>query len=470
MNPDDKIEEGLNKWRNNKGVGSIFIPAPFDNRYFILGALMKMYASNPNREILVIVPTYDDRTSFIELITTVNDEETNKEFKHLVDAKWLKIYTISIFDKWASIPEYKIVMFLNPTEFNDIAFRLLNRSKFKLVVMNKLVTDKQTELMKVCPTLDDYTTFVNNELRASTPVEEYRIGVTIPEDTDDYKLLQYYNEYISTSLNIFGSFDTIQKCRVGDQTFNMSAMQICQQIATENGWHDHLDMSIEFNVQIDTLYNPNSISERANKTYEIIRLRQELVSCYKGKLEEINKIVEENPAKKILIINKKASFARMVTEYLNTYSIVPVAGNYHTDLEKIPAVNLLGKPVFVKNGENKGERKVMGARAQCTLNVQRFNANMIRVLSANNAPDKSLAIDVDIVIITSPLCEDIRSYIYRLGNVNFSTKLQLFSIYVINSFEIDKLQGKIIGKNHTIKKDCEIGVINENNSSFIIAD
>ena len=70
----------------------------------------------------------------------------------------------------------------------------------------------------------------------------------------------------------------------------------------------------------------------------------------------------------------------------------------------------------------------MGWKAQMTLNQNRYNDNQLQCLSLANSPDKSLCVYVDVVIITSPLCEDIEAYLYRLSNVSFNPeKIKLFS-------------------------------------------
>ena len=46
-------------------------------------------------------------------------------------------------------------------------------------------------------------------------------------------------------------------------------------------------MTIPINVQIDELYNPSSIRDRALQTYEIIRKRNKLLTDYDGKLDKI---------------------------------------------------------------------------------------------------------------------------------------------------------------------------------------
>ena len=134
-------------------------------------------------------------------------------------------------------------------------------------------------------------------------------------------------------------------------------------------------------------------------------------------------------------------------------------------------VDEYGNPVFIKSGKEKGKRKSMGCKAQMTLNEHKFNLDKIRCLSLSNSPDKSLSVDVDIVIITSTTCEDIKSYLYRLSNVNFkSGKIKLFSIFCKNTIEQQKLFSKTIQETHIIVNKDEIMADVENKFDFLIAD
>ena len=83
----------------------------------------------------------------------------------------------------------------------------------------------------------------------------------------------------------------------------------------------------------------------------------------------------------------------------------------------------------------------------------------------------NLNIKVDTIIITSPLCDDIKSYMYRLANVYYPNgKIKLYSIYVKNSIEQSRLQNKSLANNHKIVNKSENLVISENNSYFVLVD
>ena len=467
------FEDAILNWRDNKGVGTAMIPAPFNDKIMVLGVLQRIYNNKSDTDTLIITQTFQERMDIIEFITTQpNDDENNTEFKHLIQTKIIKIYTVDLINRYKGKLSPRVCILYHPEALSGIMVRLLSLVKFRLVVLNKLnLSSKDIQTIYDCaPLLDAFKQNELDEARVSTPVEDMWIGVDIPEDTEEGKLLKYYNEYIATSISIFGSFDIMQQANLGNQALNISANQICDQIARENGWDEHLDMSIELNIQLDSLYNPGSIKERAFQTYEIIRKRAQLLSDYEGKLEPILNIIKENTDSKILIINKRGDFANKVTDYINN-NYIKICGNYHDKVDPVPLLDYNGKPVCYKSGPNKGKHRYLAAQGQKTLNEKRFNNNEIRVLSTTAAPDKNLNIAIDIIIITSPQCEDIKSYMYRLSNVGYNNnKIKLYNIYIKNTLEQSKLENKPKAHIHTIVNNCENSVVSENNSDFIVVD
>lgn len=473
MDASKLFTDAINHWRDAKGIGTALIPPPLNDKIMILGVLQRMYSKTSDITSLIVVNNFTERREIIEFLTSQEDEENNNEFKKLIDSKKIKIFTSNFIEDDKFNMRVNVTIVYHCEEIGNNVYRLLSNSKFRLVVLNrlKLSNNDITRLYAVCPLLSDFKQNEIDSLRTSTPVEEMRIGVDVPKDTDTYKLLQYYDEFIATSLNIFGSFDNIQLARVGYAKGNISATQFCYNLASENGWNENLDMSIDLNVQIDSLYNPANIRDRASKTYEIIRNRGKLLANYDAKLDEILKIVSENLDKHILIINKHGEFATKVTDYLNNMLQKEVCGNYHDKVDPIPASDVYGNPIYIKSGKNKGERKTMSYQAQKTLNEQRFNLGIINVLSTNNSPDKELNIPIDIIIITSPQCEDIESYIYRLSNVRYTTNvIKLYSLYIKNSVEENKLCTKQISETHIlIENEQKNEKINEK-FDFVIVD
>lgn len=470
INPGDLFINAINHWRDEKGIGTAIIPHPLNDKLMVLGVLQKIYARSPTANVVIITKSFSDRQSIVEFITQQEEsEENNEEFKNLISNNKLKVFTDNYIKTYNTTSYPLLCILYQPETICEKVLEYVRRCKFKLIVLNKLLNNYEdiSKLYKVAPLLSDFQQAEVELVRLSTPVEETQIGIDIPADDNIYKLLEYYNEYITTSINIFGSFDIINQANIGNQQLNISSTQICYKIAQENGWNEHLDMNIEFNVEIDKLYNPNNLKERASKTYEIIRERSKLLSDYNGKLDVILDIIRKNKDKKILIINKRGEFASEVTDFINTFSETEVCANYHDKIDNIPAVTITGEPVYYKSGNKKGQRKMMGAKAQKTLNEEKFNNNIINILSTNNSPDKDLSIDVDVIIITSPMCEDIKSYMYRLSKLYFRNHhLDLYTLYCRNTNEEKLIDKNSILSNHNIKNDID----DENISDFIVVD
>lgn len=471
MNENGEIfENAINHWRDNKGIGTAIIPHPLNDKLIILGILQRMYSKSSSINVVIITNSFNERQSIIEFITQQEDlKENNEEFKNLISSGKIKVFTDN-FIKTCKINKYPALCILyRPDTICDEISDYVRKCKFKLVVLNKYLNNYEdvSKIYKIAPLLEDFKQAEVEAIRLSTPVEEIQIGINIPEDSNVSELLKYYDEYITTSITIFGSFDIMKQANTGNSQLNISATQICLQIAEENGWDEHLDMNIEFNIEIDKLYNPNNLRERASKTYEIIRERSKLLSDFEGKLDVISDIVKENKDKKILIINKRAEFASQVTDFLNCSFGGDVCANYHDKVENIPAITLVGEPIYYKTGSKKGERKYIASKAQKTFNEERFNKDYIHILSTNNAPDKDLSIDVDIIIITSPMCEDIKSYMYRLSKVYFRSRcLKLYTLYCSNTNEQKLIEKKQLTTNHIVKNSSAT----ENISDFIVAD
>ena len=473
MTADDLFEQAALNWRDNKGVGTAFVPAPLNDKVLVYQILAKTYARSPTTFTVILTEDFNTRTEIIEFLTHQDDEENNAEFKKLVDNKLIRVFTTHfiITGGWNSAAQ--LCIWYRPNGYHLGVALYFDRCRFKLIITNKVFTKSEdsTGIYKLAPLLDCFKQAELDELRVSSPVEDMWIGVTIDPMSEVWRLYKYYCKYIETSLNIFGSFDIMQQARIGNEKLNISAATICAQIAQENGWNEHLDMSYDFNQKIDDLYNPNALRERATQTYEVIRNRSQLVSDYEGKLEKILDVVKKHSGDKILIISKRGEFANKVTEYLNNYSETDICGNYHNKVDDIEAVDINGNPIYIKSGKEKGKRKAMGFKAQMTLNEHKFNANKIHCLSLSNSPDKSLNVDVDIIIITSPLCEDIKSYFYRLSNISLnSEKIKLFSIFCKNTIEQQKLFNKPAEETHLIVNKAEIMDAIENKSDFLIVD
>lgn len=462
-------EDGIEQWRMSKGIGTAVIPAQINYMPFVFGILQRIYSRSPTSRVLVSTPTFEDRATLIELLTHQEDEKINEHIKTLLDKKLLRIYTESFAKAYVPQVPHLLTIFIQPTSFDVLLFSALERSRFKLVVLDKLPDANSMNLLNSkCPILP---VFKANEViaaRASTPVEEMLIGVDITDEATKTKLGKC-EEYINTSVTVFGSLAVLEKCRTGDATLNMSSAQMCSMIAEENGWSSNLDMSFPLNVQIDALYNPNALQERAKSTYEIIRTRSNILSDYMGKLDAILDIVKENIDKKILIINKRAEYASIVNDFLNNSLDRKRCLPYHDKLAPVALLDDAGKPILIKTGSHKGEQKIIAQKAQKTLNQKKFNMNEANILSTSSSPDKDLAIDVQVIIITSPKCNNIEDYIYRLSKVNYiDNSIKVYTLFCKDSVEEKLALQRTQSQSHRIVNKSENNIMFDENLGVIV--
>ena len=106
--------------------------------------------------------------------------------------------------------------------------------------------------------------------------------------------------------------------------------------------------------------------------------------------------------------------------------------------------------------DRKGAPIYMAEKAQKSENLRLFNDGYINVLSANNSIDKSLYGEIDILIITSPLCSSVRDIKYRVPNLVFSSiPNEVYKVYCANTTEQNKLEKEVKGNNDEIVKNCE---------------
>lgn len=467
------FEQAIEEWRINKGIGTAIIPSKLNDKTLILGILQRVYSKPNFSRTFIITNTFDERAQLVEFLTHQKDnEENNEEFKKLIDNKSIKVVSKNLVESnlFTLNGIFSLVILYHIDEISNPIEVALRKGKFKLVIINKLLNDEdRTKLYTICPLLNVFKQNEVEAVRLSTPVEEMLIPIEIISEKD-VKALKWYNNYISASISIFGDLATMDKARIGDKITNQSAEAICRQIAKDNGWNKTLDMSIEYNKQIDVLFNPNALYERAKNTYNTIRERTNFLTDYKDKIRTVREIVENNSDKKILIISKRGDFANIISNYLNTNCEVPICKPFHDKLTPIIELDEYGHYITYKSGTKAGKPKEIGAQAQCTKYMSMFNNSFIRCLSVSNSPDKRLNIDVDIVIITSPLCNTIEEYLYRLDKIKFNSPIKLYTLYVTNSLEQRQLEKRKLPVSHVLLNNIKNNVAYDKNNDVVIVD
>lgn len=112
---------------------------------------------------------------------------------------------------------------------------------------------------------------------------------------------------------------------------------------------------------------------------------------------------------------------------------------------------------------------MFGWQAQSTMNEARFNNNSINVLSIKSASNVKLKIACDLVIFTSPLCDDIFEFKKRFSNVLFAGDYTLlYKIYCNNTTENKLIETQVKNNNIKIINETEECIYLDENSGDIV--
>lgn len=458
-NKDKLVNQVINSFQRLRGKASVYCFSKDVIPEIVYNVINLFTKKHENGLITIVVDCYETRKQIKEYL--------NEHIKEYVNRN-IRILTITYVNE-----RYNYVNDLIITVGVNDNFSILNKlnkeNKFMLAILTKNIMDNNfiNNIRNILPCIDtaDLDIAIRHD-NIYSPVEEHRYGVELSDD--DRELYNKYTDYITTCISIFGELSNIEKCKKGDDKLGISAADFRNTIAYENGWREDLDTNIPFMKQIDDIYNPNILFERACTFYTITKQRRDLVCDNDAKLEVIKNICLDNKDKKILIISKRGEYAAKITKYLNENSDIK-CGDYHDCIEDAIAVDDMGIPILVKSGVNKGKPRVVGAQAQSSLNERRFNAGYINALSIKSASNIKLKIACDIVILTSSLCDNIIEVKSRFTDIVFnSVPTKTFRVYCNSTIENDKLNKEKENTLFTIINETENNVLYDENSGDII--
>lgn len=458
MNTTKLVNTILDGFQKNKGRASFYLNSNTAVNVIVVNTILKFTAKHKGQQILIVVDCWETRQSIKKALGANSITEENGYDIKILSEDYVKITY--------GYPQKLIITVGVNTNVNLIKHLVTNsnyHNGFVMAIFTKPIMEHKIRfdvhsLLRNIAT-DEFCSTIS-EVYVYSPVEERRVDIKL--DNSDILKYNQYTDYINKCVTIFGNTGIIEKCKYGDKEHNISAQEFRYNLAVSNGWNEHLDTSIEFQKQIDDIYNPNSLNEYAHNFYSFTRLRRDFVTDYEGKFPEILKIVEENRNKQILIVSARGEYAAKVTEYINTHSNIVECGDYHDCLDMKAAYDEYGEPILIKSGKDKGKHKMIGAQAQSTLNEKRFKLKSINCLSIKNASDTKLNIACDLVIFTSPMAGSIADLKLRFHKSDILRHEQIYYIlYCDETIEQVKLD-----KDVDIKLKKTITYINEKNIGY----
>ncbi len=449
----DKVIEGFQKY---KGKACVYCKYDFiiDN---IINIVVLKFINKRTDAIVKIIVDNDITRRRLAAFLKLNNMYINN----------IKVHTIKFIDENDITYNEDLVITVGLENHAQQVYSFTKLSKFILNIFYVPNTDIDViNIRNIAPTilLGDISNKIIYALVYS-PVEEHRINVPLTDT--DRKLYDDYTKYINNCISIFGSLDMIEKCRVGDNENNVSAISMRTTVAESNGWREDLDTTIPYLKEIDDVFNPNVLEEKAFNFYNVTRERRNLVENYKAKLDVILNICKEHKDDKILIVSKHGSFANDITKYLKEHDINCLG--YHNELTPAPAYDGNGIPILIKSGAKKGQQKIVGHQAQSTANELLFNDGYANVLSIKQSSNTKLGIACNLVILTSPLLGDIADIKRRFCNVRFTyNPTIIYKVYCKSTIEQDKLDIGITNHITNIINENEDNISFDKNTGDIV--
>lgn len=450
-NKDKLISQVVNGFQENKGKASVYCFSVGVIPELVYSIITPFCKKHPNRQIFIVVDSYNTRKNIYSYLKSKDaDLETGYDVK-ILSADYVKSkFTYN----------YELTITVGVNDNLELINKLSNESRFTLAILTKNIMNNDFihGIRGFLPSIE--TADLDIAIRRDniySPVEEWRQGVELSDE--DRELYDKYSEYITTSVTIFGSLDNIEKCKTGDAKYGISAATFRNNIAHQNGWREDLDTTIPIMKQIDDIYNPNILLDRAHNFYTIAKQRRDLVTDNKSKLDKIYQICCDNRDKRILIVSRRGEYAAKITEYINNRAEIEKSNlwcrDYHDCLDARPLVKLDGHPVLYKSGERKGQPVMAAWQKQSSINEALFNAHSINILSIKSSSNPKLKIAVDVVILTSSLC-DIIDVKMRFANVTFDNAVtKVYRLYCIGTIENEKLNKEIDNPIIKVMNDTE---------------
>lgn len=426
-------------------------------RYNIIYELaLRMVTKNPKCKLFIVVEEYGFRAKIRERFIKDNNADIFENNVVLLSQGYVNPYYNY---------SYNMMIYVGRYIDTNLFDRLIAQNKYCLMLLTENVMDNKfiSHIRSACPDAG----FAIQDLKydISQPVEGMMRSITLNEDDRD--LYEQYTRYINEVIAIFGSIEMVNMARSGNSKTNTSGAEIREQIAKQNGWSETLDTRQDYQKEIDRIFNPNALYEKACNFFSIADKRRKLVSNNEDKLETILDIVRENENKKIIIVSKNDEFANEVSVFLREHGYD--CGDYHDNIPDRMLIDADGVPKYIRSGKNAGKIRYIKSQAISTLDLKQFTCDTINILSIKHSSNMSLSAHCDVLIFTSTLCPDIIEFKNRFRNVKVdSVPNNVYYVYCENTIEENSVKNFQSIPFLTLKCEKEKNVIFDEKSNQII--
>ncbi|MBD5584378.1 MAG: hypothetical protein HDQ88_04800 [Clostridia bacterium] len=243
-----------------------------------------------------------------------------------------------------------------------------------------------------------------------------------------------------------------------DKAEHIHSELVRNMLANIMGWKEDLDLSNDYNKQLDMYWKPDNIKARAESFIEAVAKRQALYSNNKSKRAAIDYIVEHLNTKAI-VLNQDTNIA----DYIET---IPECMCYYKNMNSRMCYDENGVPYKYGSGAKKGDPKLfgpIGIKKEC---IKNFTGDRCKVIATNEVAHSDFDIaGLNLIVCTAPYCKPF----YTVGdNKNQSPYINKVSViiwlymqdFVLDSdeYKTSKEKEKLINSQESAK--CDIVWVN----------
>lgn len=414
----ERQKESANKWRYARGIGTLALTPRFGKTYLAIEFIINPHLNNnADNNVIIVVPSdiifqqwVDNLKSYCENIERVELYTSNNI---IVNNLYLNC-TLIIVDE--------LQKFTTPDRKECIdGTRVKHTYRLGLTGTYPYGIQWIEDLYPVVDIISEEEAINNKWI---SPFIEYNILLQL--SNNDKARYERFSKPITETLQLFkqvypllkrennepifeNEFHLVQSCHSGFKTVSLEGHDIyvtydrlCNTIASLQGWHVNLDVSISVNEELHQTWSPKAIHDRAKAFMDFIARRNEILIDNPVKLQLIGDIVSRNTVTTICF-NESTKFADSVAEYINARFVGRIiAACYHSKIDSRTMINpATGEYFKFTNGDRKGLPKILGKDSIKRIVIDGVREGYYKFLSTARALDEGLDIpNIEQVICT----------------------------------------------------------------------
>jgi superfamily II DNA or RNA helicase len=406
MTKDERGDIGINVWLKHNGRGTLNYTMQFGKTFVGIKVGQRAIIRNANVKVIILTPSEVVHTIWFRYIALYISTTTN-----------VRIVTKNSMMNMNDL-ECDILIIDEIHKFlTDNCFEALTRIKFKFILgLTGTPPTKGVELTRlnlICPVIDIISEQEAVDNGWITPFEEFNYVIQFPEkDKERYISL---SEPISETLSLFkglandinkyfkaalfkSDYSVIDACYRGVEHPFMKGIRFPPSdirviVSSIKGWRMDLELTNEYNIQLNEYWNPLAVELRTKMFDKQIRLRNTLMITHPLKLEKVNEVVLKFP-RPTIIFNESTDFADAVCNSINKLGIasIPICTVYHSNIEGRFIKDDRGDYIIYKSGAKAGEPKKFGKTFLLADTIDGMTTGRYTCLSTSKALEIGLSI------------------------------------------------------------------------------